>query len=134
MCLGKISPVKIADKDIICYKVLIKNFNITKSLLKYISPYVRTIYEAGKCYTVSNFNDNETNSVAYGIHTFKTLGGARSLCEELACLGYRGELIYIHKMIIPEGSKYYEGYSYTNGRKYKGFASEQIFFPVPSIL
>ena len=108
---------KYATKDIICYKVLCKNYQN-----EYFSPCQHFIYKLNKCVS-SNFSFTLStstyfppqieynslklirnfNCVTQGLHSFKYLFAA---IEFKDCFVKEG---IVMKCIIPKGSWYYEG-------------------------
>lgn len=133
MCLEKVkTDYKIAEKDIVCYKVILKY----KSKKDYTSPYRKSKYSMGETYKAHLFPNHPFNKkVPTGIHTFKTEKGARRLIEILDKL-YANSLRYpdlcFAKCIIPKGTKYYEGMYDVNALGlwwYKSYAAEYLKFP-----
>lgn len=107
MCLIPKESAKIADKDIVVYKVLLKYSNET-----YYSPYKDAIYEIGKLYT-ANVRYHErfvykvdecpitTTLIEEGLHAYTLKGFA--FLRAFVLTGV------VFKAIIPRGAMYVLG-------------------------
>lgn len=126
----------IAEKDIVCYKVLCEKNGV------YFTPFMfKRVNEnviSGKCLlhddTVSDiyplrnaFSEKNSDRFLTGagfIHSFKGLRSAKKLCSGLS-LRYSYNFV-VYKCIIPAGTKYYKGKDeYSDVRAY---AAEKIKF------
>lgn len=101
MCLKHISEKKIASKDIICYKVIIKF--VTIEGINFYTPYRCFIVEIGKEYNSPLCKKD--NEVYTGLHSFRKLKDA----ENEILSNWDPRRLRIARCIIPEGSEYYEG-------------------------
>lgn len=119
MCLiTKSKDYKIAEEDIVCYKVLDKEFNSLNGLHRY------TIGEENpyKDMELWNFNSLEPSwYIECGYHSFNNYDDV--------CTLYRRHIIItdymIVKCVIPKGTRYYEGkHTYPWGPT--GYVSENI--------
>lgn len=111
MCLYTFqSTPKVAEEDIICYKVLTKDLK---------SPCYGLQYELGNLITSelkNDFCDDGYNSIEEGLHTLKDLDNAKTT-SVFTCWRVQNAWINMHgvnapiivKCIIPKGSLYYEG-------------------------
>ena len=120
MCLftDQLEP-KIADKDIVCYKM------VTKSRIKgtYVSEYRRFKYIAEKLYT----NNIDIKNSKIVLKTISPLLGVYSI-SDFMFHSYQSPYKYslradtIVKCIIPKGAYYFEGMH----NRCRGYASSQI--------
>jgi hypothetical protein len=107
-------PAKVAEQDIVCYKIL-KKFNGEH----YMAPYRGTDYKLDELYKSDLDVDHDSRyrlaDVGRGLHSCVTLDGAEELAKQLI-LG-NGEY-YLRSMrlefviceaVIPAGSEYYVG-------------------------
>ena len=105
MCLWTKNAVKkIADKDIVCYKVICKVGN------DYLTIYQRTPIELGKTYTDNELihmgKGNDVYYIGQGVyHTFKKYKDAVVFLREHFLFTNR----VIVRCVIPKGTEYYEG-------------------------
>lgn len=114
MCLDlkRGSKVKIANKDIICYKRY--KYDLASNTLK--SPFQRTIHKFGKQPEVQlGYCKNQYGHIEEGYHSFKY----KFWIKLFGILHSYGNL---YKCVIPKGSKYYEG---TWG-DFKSYASNNL--------
>lgn len=117
MCLLVNTQYKIAKEDIVCYKILEKDY-----YGHLFSPYTLFRWELnkltkaeGKPYFTS-FKETKHIAVGY-FHTFKSIVAAK---KQLKLWPNRNHLIC--KCTIPKGTKYWEGLY----EGYKGFASKNL--------
>ena len=120
MCLftDQLEP-KIADKDIVCYKM------VTKSRIKgtYVSEYRRFKYITEKLYT----NNIDIKNSKIVLKTISPLLGVYSI-SDFMFHSYQSPYKYsfradtIVKCIIPKGAYYFEGMH----NRCRGYASSQI--------
>ena len=119
----------VADKDIVCYKLLLKYPDGT-----YHSPYQRLPYELNKlmCDSVNvwKYRSHKTWNVgAGGLHTFANFDDAKKvLYRTFYNLGLPGFNPVIVKCFIPKGTKYYYGsFSFLFcPEKYESYASKKL--------
>ncbi len=83
---------KIAEKDIVCWKALIKTDG------KYVSSWFSFEYEVNTLYSRGRFGWLDTAMIGYGYHSYSIRG--------YAYIG-RGHKETVRKFIIPKGTKYY---------------------------
>ena len=124
MCLIVNNPIpKIADKDIVCYKM------VTKYRIKgvYLSEYQSFEYIIGRLYT-NNIDVKHSEALLQTIYRKDTsLTGTYSI-SDFMFHSYQSPYKYsiradtIVKCVIPKGAYYFEGKH--NGRR--GYASSQI--------
>lgn len=103
---------KIATKDIVCYKGLIKKDNI------YYTPYQNCIIEIGNTYKSNIIK--EGNEINIGLHSFVTIEDLKPW--SVRGMGTWGKLMGYIKCIIPKGSKYYIGIF----GKYNSYVSDTL--------
>lgn len=113
MCLSRLTTEEplVAQEDIVCYKVLTRTQH---------SPYYDFYYELELEYYSALIKDSYC--IEEGFHSFSdedTAKKSKLLIE--AGSGYNDCSIY--KCIIPQGSKYYVGYSITT---FNSYASNRI--------
>lgn len=129
MCLDNISKLKTAEKNIVCYKVLITPFSRNLPN-EFQSPFQYTKYEMGFHQRANYFLTDRKRMVIYGIHCFKTKYGAEALRKSfIEAEWFKKEDIHIFKFCIEKGTKYYEGTFDVDGKLYKSFAAERVAFP-----
>lgn len=113
MCLEIKSPnCLIAEKDIICYKVLLKY----KSDQMYHSPYWDFIWDFNTKYEQQfSLEYNRRYSIFYvekGFHTIQCSSDAKCFIDKIYidnCFKTLIERFVVVKCTIPKGSKYYKG-------------------------
>lgn len=104
MCLSKISEKKIAEEDIVCYKIV----------HKFTDKHYRTVFQGMKIFLNTEYVDTtpkDDDSIGLTIseinggyyHTFKDKNKALKYSQ------YFGAAACVLKGIIPKGSEYYEG-------------------------
>ena len=106
MCLYCKNNKRIAEKDILCYKVLAMT-----ETGDYISPYKDFPYELGKLVQSSLIYDDESKHVDIGLHTYKCLFDAKALA--VIRRNY-----FVFEAVIPKGSQYFEGEDLSRGKSY----------------
>jgi len=119
----------VADKDIVCYKILLQYPDGT-----YHSPYQRTQYELNNlmCDSVNVWkyrSDKTWNVGAGGFHTFAKFDEVKKVFDETFNDGlYPGFNPVIVKCFIPKGTKYYSGsFNFLFcGEKYESYASKKL--------
>ena len=119
----------VADKDIVCYKILLQYPDGT-----YHSPYQRLPYELNKlmCDSVNVWkyrSDKTWNVGAGGFHTFAKFDEVKKAFDENFSDGlYPGFNPVIVKCFIPKGTKYYYGsFSFLFcAEKYESYASKKL--------
>lgn len=100
--------VKIAKKDIICYKVVLEE---SSEIL--VSPYQQRMVHIGeKMFSGMSFRTTIqkrklVKMVEQGFHSFVHLKDAKVEREDFIFAG--GYDVHIYKCVIPEGAKYYKG-------------------------
>jgi hypothetical protein len=97
--------VKIATKDIVCYKILQKtiNNNLTspyQNALYFTKANTHPVIKKVKAFSFCKYNSNDIEA---GLHSYSALHQARKT-------GKFGN--NIHKAIIPKGTKYYYNPTY----------------------
>ena len=114
MCLytKQLQP-KVAEKDIICYKALSSPWQ--GSRIAY-APYQIYGYEIGKLH-FTKLGRVKDSKVERGFHTCKDAAWATY---------YHTDSTYIYECIIPQGSRYYEGYSVCVGVQIEGYVSDKL--------
>lgn len=136
MCLEKVKEqYKIADKDIVCYKILyhydIDNDNDYRTIYRNF-PYKMN---ANYVYVSPFFEEASTNELIYfGYHAFKTKYAALQvrdfvLRDAFSNGFYKDKIVFVAKFIIPKGAKYYTGKFRQNGKFYLSYSSDKIVFP-----
>lgn len=116
MCLLVNTQYKIAKEDIVCYKILEKDYNGNL-----FSPYTLFRWELNKLTKAegrpyfTSFKGTKNISVGY-FHTFKSIVAAK---KQLTLWSNNH---VICKCTIPKGTKYWEGLY----EGYKGFASKNL--------
>ena len=108
---------KIAEEDVVCYKVLMIRSD------KYVSPYnLKYVWNVSSDNIVTDKYDTPTidkfsnyYKLRYWFHTFKDLCDAEELCKFMG----RGKN-KIFKCVIPKGTAYYEGFQ----NVYREYASK----------
>lgn len=103
MCLTVKEPLKIASKDIVCYKIMkIWIYNPVSCLVSFFRG---STYLLNTLYTEKRFGLKKKlfSSVHYGLHSYATAKIAKESLEEG---NYRSVLV---KCIIPKGAYYYVG-------------------------
>ena len=128
MCLEikENSKVKIAEKDITCYKICLckterckwslKNFFGNKTAKFYKTPFCYADVEIGKKYQ-SYLLASSSFSINEGLHSFVENPNGKS---ELYLCNYD----VIIKCVIPKGASYYEGIQFN----LPGYASSEILY------
>lgn len=117
MCLEVNTQYKIAKEDIVCYKILEKDYNGDL-----FSPFTLFRWDLNKFTKAKGrpistiFNGPKYITIGY-FHTFKSIVAAK---KQLMLCSNRNHLIC--KCIIPKGTKYWEGLY----EGYKGFASKNL--------
>jgi len=101
---------KIAEDDIICYKVLDKNYVHDKLT----TIFKRSVVNIGKLYTSEFTFNHDSTSVQMGLHSFVHEDDAKKLMEYVNRYKSNNEhelnkFAVVVKCIIPKGSSYYEG-------------------------
>ncbi len=143
MCLRiKINEkVKVADKDIVCYKVVRKFKNYGSCDPQFVidrqTPYQDAPIELHRVLTtelditgeISYFMDTEL--ITNGFHSFIYLNDAKNemfmfgiaMCEDYKSVTIAYE---IWECTIPKGSKYHEGYFLSGNSLKQNYASDKI--------
>lgn len=85
--------VKVAEEDIIAYKILVKNGNVYTSFYREVESPLNTLL-------TTKLGRKYRGAIAKGFHTFLKESNARMM---------NGGYGTIVKAIIPKGSKYWEG-------------------------
>jgi len=123
MCLIVNSELKVAQEDIVCYKVLKYSCGSWVSPFRGMAYLKNHLYELGKPLQVdSHHRINE------GFHSIIRADVAKKLSDVLGYFyeHYCGNKIYcVAKCIIPKGTVYAEGL-YIYGEKYHSYCSEKI--------
>ena len=103
MCLElkKYSKPKIAKKDIICYKALLK---LDDGILR--TPYQNSPIKIGEIYQSNIINKN--CKIEIGIHSFENIEDILRWVNRCYLSIYLERLLKV-KCIIPKGAKYYKG-------------------------
>lgn len=96
MCLLNYGSPKIAEEDIVCYKV------VTEQNGFFLSYYIHKPYSIGKTYT------SELTSVDSGIHSYKKLLDANHVRYHEKHEAHVDNVCVL-RCTIPKGSTYYEG-------------------------
>lgn len=141
MCLYTKSRIfYIAKKDIICYKVCIKEDNINYSLYRKYPYNLDTIVKSKISITEATCNQYNYY-IEKGLHTFKYLKDARFFIEKIKkeCYNLIGESvsdevdkITILRCIIPKNSIYIEGLDIGDGLDIISYVSDKLL-PVKEI-
>lgn len=107
MCLySKTVKPKKADKDIICYKVLIKDRQ-TGTLRAPVASYT---YELNKVHTAERAKRIDIKEITSGyFHTFNAIYEADKFCRATSKWVDSRQTSVIFRCKIPEGTYYYEG-------------------------
>lgn len=118
MCLSEISEKKIAEEDIVCYKIV----------HKFTDKHYRTVFQGMKVFLNTEYTDtaseddffpNEINGGYY--HSFKDKNSTIKYSR------FFGAPACVLKGIIPKGSEYYEGvYVSIYDGVLPGYASKKI--------
>ena len=114
MCLIAKENYKTAKEDIVCYKILHKNY-----YGDLYSPFTLFGYKIDEVTTAKGRSDiiryeNGSKEISRGyLHTFKT----RKAAEHYCCVSQS-----VYKCIIPKGTTYWEG----TFQGYSGFASKKL--------
>ena len=116
MCLFVNTQYKIAKEDIVCYKILEKDYNGNL-----FSPYTFFRWNLNKLTKAKGkpcLDSKKTKNITAGyFHTYKTSIAAKKDLKLWPCLNH-----LICECIIPKGTKYWEGL-YAG---HKGFASKNL--------
>jgi hypothetical protein len=126
MCLEKIGDEKIAEKDIICYKVLVRK----RRNISYVTPFQEYTIIIGQEYH-SPLAIRYGDTIDIALHSFKTLRGVKSFINEIEKRDHdnwcvcEGEYFPV-KCSISKESIYYEGEFGSKGRYWKGYASDKL--------
>ena len=122
MCLITNEPEQIADKDIICYKVLKVSYESNKCT--YFTPYQnkrvflnKNLLASGKEEIVNNFFSFKSIGKGF-IHVYSTLEIARKYLSN-------NEKIIV-KCIIRKGTRYYSSYHFQECCAKKVFITDEI--------
>lgn len=126
MCLIVNSELKVAQEDIVCYKVLKYSCGSWVSPFRGMAYLKNHLYELGKSIQV-----DKHHCINEGFHSFIRADDAKKLSDVLDYFyeHYCGNKIYcVAKCIIPKGTVYAEGlYIYEiYGEKYHSYCSEKI--------
>lgn len=122
MCLQlrKNTKKKIADKDIVCYKVLFCN---ETDKTRVLSQFENFEYMLGKFeYSLLDLPDYSYR-VFHGFHSYKYYEDA---LESIDGYSLNETLYSVYKCIIPKGSTYYEGIQPSMPYDMVGYCSSQI--------
>ena len=112
MCLHVTSDKAIAENDIVCYKVVMRNCwsNITRTLMR------ETVLEEdvlkGKQYHLPEIERNPIMPKVIDegfVHAYTDLYSATYM-HYLHCTSDPCRVVEIYKCIIPKGTEYYEGF------------------------
>lgn len=110
MCLIRSEPVKIATKDIVCYKEVLKRDNGMYESLFYCF-----YYRKNQTYYLDETIVREFNGkIQYGFHSWKKKPNKYRMPHKGA--------VYV-RFIIPKGAEYYEGIQYDSE---PGYVSNMI--------
>lgn len=116
MCLHTKEKAEIANKDIVCYKILVKN-----KANNIYTPFMKERIIIKNTYT--SFLQNNNGDVSKGLHSMATLCDANALLARIKPYFESHELV-MAKCIIPKGSSYYKG----TFSRLCGFASNQLTY------
>ena len=101
MCFTRLNftPAKTAEADTIVYKILRKYPKTIRS------PYRKRYIWNDKKIRKAKLGDSETSiSVSAGFHSFRKISSAISYTRQMG----NTSSLYIYKMIIPKGAKFYK--------------------------
>lgn len=131
MCLYINSAAKVAEEDIICYKMLEEcklegypykspfiGHPIRAEIMLGLYPYIGL----GEKSIKSKFGEHPFISEGY-IHAYKTLFDAEDMCNY--CTKYFENHVRLFECKIPAGTEYYDG---VDRNSISGYASERIVF------
>ena len=133
MCLRTFqSTPKVADKDIICYKILRKKehkeFIPTDYTYHSIFFKQNELWPLNKVCTSRLIYDRETGNVHDAFHSFKKLTDAQMEAKcfpDVVIAKFLMPDTVVAKCIIPENARYYEGVNASMGAT-DGYASDKI--------
>lgn len=131
MCLTlNDTEIRIAEEDIICYKVFVKQYNTL------ISPYQKMRYEYGTVYVLETpmivkhgkgLWEQDIGCVEEGFHSFSYKEEAERLKLVLSTLSKNAVSNYVVvKCLIPVGTRYAAGTFYDFGWYSNSLCSERI--------
>lgn len=136
MCLyTKNKKAKTASEDLVCYKVLIKNYGTHSCCVTPYAGYVvefdkELVADGQKSINHLRMQDFHTN---YGVksgffHTYENYNDALMVARDIK-LNKRFTSCYVAKCIIPKGTNYYDGLTacgYCKEYVAKSYASERL--------
>lgn len=123
MCIIVTKPSRIAEEDIVAYKVLeIRNNDFPRT------PYKLMPIEFNRLYTDTGRERQDFNRIAFGVyHLFSSIEDAillKNHAQKNYVTEYNESVFIVVKAIIPKDTKYYVGKSEIGGKLDKMFQHE----------